>query len=92
MSRWCDAAQVQLSAVGLLNGKGLSTNKLLNRLLGMHVEMQGQIFGYFSTTLGHHIRCFLCCLLSQVVADAKREGKYDATGIIKPGCDSIEFR
>lgn len=51
MIRWCDAAQVQLSAVGLLNGKALSTNKLLNRLLGMHVEMQGQIFGYFSTIL-----------------------------------------
>jgi len=51
MMRWCDAAQIQLSAVGLLNGKALSTNKLLNRLLGMHVELQGQIFGYFSTIL-----------------------------------------
>jgi len=28
----------------------------------------------------------------QVVAVAKKEGKYDATGIIKPGCESIEFR
>jgi hypothetical protein len=32
----------------------------------------------------------LCAL--QVVSDAKKEGKYDATGIIKPGCESIEFR
>jgi hypothetical protein len=31
-------------------------------------------------------------LLFQVVADAKRDGKYDATGIIKPGCESIELR
>mgnify|MGYP001807657591 CR=1 FL=1 len=33
-----------------------------------------------------------CRLLLQVVADAKRDGKYDATGIIKPGCESIELR
>lgn len=51
LRRWCDSAQIQLSAVGLLNGKQCSTNKLLNRLLGMHVELQGQVFGYFSTIL-----------------------------------------
>lgn len=78
--RWCDSAQTQLSAVGLLDGKALTTNKLLNRLLGMPVETQGQIFAYFTT------------ILDKVIADAKKEGKYDATGIIKPGCESIEFR
>jgi hypothetical protein len=35
---------------------------------------------------------YCCLLLFQVVADAKREGRYDATGIIKPGCESIEFK
>lgn len=58
----------------------------------------------FSAYLFSWIHCTIvtitwlpCCLpplslLTQVVADAKKEGKYDATGIIKPGCESIEFR
>jgi hypothetical protein len=51
LARWCDAAQSQLAAVGLADGKPVSTNKLLNRLLGLRVELQGQTFGYFSTIL-----------------------------------------
>lgn len=34
----------------------------------------------------------ICVFDYQVVAVAKKEGKYDATGIIKPGCESIEFK
>lgn len=144
LARWCDAVQDQLGAVGLADGKSVSTNKLLNRLLGLRVELQGQIFGYFSTILdkvrggwcvcirregrgeagreegtqGRREVCRSCMPLScvtlslphcvtltcvavspsppqtspQVVAVAKKEGRYDATGIIKPGCESIELR
>jgi hypothetical protein len=39
-------------------GKGsVTTNKLLNRLLGMRVEMQGQIFSYFDTILRKVCAC-----------------------------------
>jgi hypothetical protein len=52
MRRFCATAQVEMDAAGLLKGeKSPSINKLLNRLLGMHVSVQEQIFAYFTTIL-----------------------------------------
>jgi hypothetical protein len=52
LSRWCNKASHLLEAVGLLGkGKSASIHMLLNKLLGMRVEMQGQLFSYFSAIM-----------------------------------------
>jgi hypothetical protein len=52
LSRWCNKASNLLEAVGLLGkGKSVSIHMLLNKLLGMRVEMQGQLFSYFSAIM-----------------------------------------
>jgi hypothetical protein len=52
MRRFCGTAQLDMDAAGLLKGeKNPSINRLLNRLLGMHVSVQEQIFAYFTTIL-----------------------------------------
>jgi hypothetical protein len=52
LSRWCDKASRLLVSVGLLGkGKGASVHMLLNKLLGIRVEMQGQLFSYFSAIM-----------------------------------------
>eukprot|EP00775_Hariotina_reticulata_P014308 gene14308-35_t len=96
LSRWCQAAVRQMSSVGLMDkpeaamaaalsnrrskAGGPSINTLLNRMLGLQVAMQGQLFAYFTT------------ILDKVVSNAKKEGKYESTSIIKPGCESISLR
>eukprot|EP00878_Enallax_costatus_P040094 GHUV01046079.1.p1 GENE.GHUV01046079.1~~GHUV01046079.1.p1 ORF type:complete len:621 (+),score=132.82 GHUV01046079.1:286-2148(+) len=83
LNRWCSAASIELNAVGLGANKtknGIAINTVLNRLLGMRVAMQAQFFGYFST------------ILDKVVSKAKKDGTYEGTGIIKPGCDKITLR
>ncbi|WIA42573.1 hypothetical protein OEZ86_008551 [Tetradesmus obliquus] len=78
LDRWCDKASALLVSAGLVGSKkGASVHALLNKLLGMRVEMQGQLFGYFSA------------ILDKVVSAAKKSGKYEGNGIIKPGCDII---
>ncbi|KAG2496337.1 hypothetical protein HYH03_005567 [Edaphochlamys debaryana] len=54
-------------------------NRLLNRLLGVRVEMQKQIFQYFTA------------LLDNEVVEAKRKGEYE-TGIVRPTCGDIKCR
>lgn len=39
--------------------------KFLNRILGMEVDIQNSLFGYFTNTLG------------KIIMDAKKEGKWD---------------
>lgn len=52
LDRWCDKASALLLSAGLVGSKkGASVHALLNKLLGMRVEMQGQLFGYFSAIL-----------------------------------------
>lgn len=52
MDRWCLKAAVLFEAVGLYgSNKTPTVHMLLNKLLGMKVEMQGQVFGYFSAIL-----------------------------------------
>lgn len=52
LSRWCEKANRLLVSVGLLGkGKGVSVHMLLNKLLAMRVEMQGQLFSYFSAIM-----------------------------------------
>lgn len=53
LNRWCGKAALLLESAGLLGGKAktVTIHMLLNRLLGMRVEMQGQLFGYFSAIL-----------------------------------------
>ncbi|KAL0037371.1 hypothetical protein WJX79_004342 [Trebouxia sp. C0005] len=59
---------------------GGNINKLLNRLLGCQVDIQSQIFSYFTALQDAEIKL------------AKANGTYDDCGIIKPHGESIAFR
>ncbi|GAX80052.1 hypothetical protein CEUSTIGMA_g7491.t1 [Chlamydomonas eustigma] len=61
------------------HGQGRDINRLLNRLLGIHVEKQKRIFSYFMLVLDSHIK------------EMKKTGKYDEQGIITPSCSAIQF-
>lgn len=55
LRRWCVSASLELAAVGLdgsrIRSGALNINTVLNRLLGMRVAMQAQVFGYFSAIM-----------------------------------------
>ncbi|KAK9863620.1 hypothetical protein WJX84_004264 [Apatococcus fuscideae] len=71
------AQEIDENIVGKDNG--LQVNKLLNRLLCIPLELQAKIFSCFSAMLDYQIR------------EAKRNGRYDECGIVKPGCKQVEF-
>ncbi|XP_022110300.1 protein strawberry notch homolog 1-like isoform X2 [Acanthaster planci] len=58
--------------VPVLDKDSSNMSKFLNRILGMEVEMQNQLFAYFTATL------------DAIVQQAKRDGKYDM-GILDIG-------
>jgi hypothetical protein len=73
LSRWCNKASPLLEAVGLQGkGKSASIHMLLNKLLGMRVEMQGQLFSYFSAIMDKVGAAVINFTFSLLPSDLKR--------------------
>ena len=62
-----------------MDKEGVTISRFLNRILGLPVQLQNQLFAYFSDTL------------AAVVNKAKRDGYWDG-GIMDFGCSEEQVR